>query len=71
MVTSDRWSANSRFLAERRGLCHAHLKRDFQALVDRGGEVEPIGCWALDESERLFALWPGFRAGDFNRHELQ
>src|SRR5262249_14509353 len=28
---SDRWSAYQRFPAERRALCHAHLKRDFQA----------------------------------------
>ena len=34
-----------------------HLKRDFQALVDRGGEAEPIGRWGLAEIERLFALW--------------
>jgi transposase len=43
VVGSDRWSAYSRFPAERRALCYAHLKRDFQTLVDRGGEVEPIG----------------------------
>ena len=57
VVGSDRWSAYSRFPAERRALCHAHLKRDFQALVDRGGEAEPIGRWGLAEIERLFTLW--------------
>jgi transposase len=57
VVGSDRWSAYSRFPAERRALCHAHLKRDFQGLVDRGGEAEPIGRWGLAEIERLFALW--------------
>ena len=41
VVGSDRWSAYSRFTAERRALCHAHLKRAFQGLVDRGGETEP------------------------------
>jgi transposase len=56
VVGSDRWSAYSRFPAERRALCHAHLKRDFQALVDRGGEAEPIGRWGLAEIARLFAL---------------
>ena len=35
VVGSDRWSAYSRFPAERRALCHAHLKRAFQTLVDR------------------------------------
>jgi transposase len=37
VVGSDRWSAYSRFAAEQRALCYAHLKRDFQGLVDRGG----------------------------------
>jgi transposase len=67
VVRSDRWSAYSRFPAERRALCHAHLKRDFQGLVDRGGEAEPIGRWGLVESERLFALWHRFRAGECDR----
>src|SRR3954449_5122749 len=71
VVGSDRWSAHSQFPAERRALCHAHLKRDFQALVDRGGEAEPIGRWGLAEIERLFALWHAFRAEEFGREELR
>ena len=38
--------------------------------MDRGGEAEPIRCWGLAEIERLFALWHGFRAGEFDRQEL-
>jgi transposase len=71
VVGSDRCSAYSRFPAERRALCHAHLKRDFQALVDRGGEAEPVGRWGLAEIERLFALGHRFRVGEFDRRELQ
>src|SRR5829696_1658462 len=69
VVGSDRWSAYSRFPAERRALCYGHLKRDFQALVDRGGDAEPIGRWGLAEIERLFAQWHRFRAGEFSRPE--
>jgi transposase len=71
VVGSDRWSAYSRFPAERRALCHAHLKRDFEGLVDRGDEAESVGRWGLAEIVRLFTLWHRFEAGDFDRHELQ
>jgi transposase len=71
VVGSDRWSAYSRFPAERRALCYAHLKRDSQGLADRGGEAEPIGHWGLAEIERLFALWHRFRAGEYDRPELR
>jgi transposase len=71
VVGSDRWSAYSRFPADRRALCYAHLKRHFQGLVDRGGEAEPVGRWGLAEIERLFVLWHRFRAGEFGRAELR
>jgi transposase len=71
VVGSDRWSAYSRFPAERRALCHAHLKRNVQGLVDRGGEAAAIGRWGLHEIERLFALWHRFKAGEFDGHELR
>jgi transposase len=71
VVGSDRWSAYNRYHADRRALCHAHLKRDFQALADRGGDAEPIGRWGLAEIKRLFALWQRFRAGEFDRKALQ
>jgi transposase len=71
VVGSDRWSAYNRFPAEQRALCYAHLKRDFQGLVDRGGEAEPIGRWGLAEIEWLFALWHRFRAGELGRQELR
>jgi transposase len=71
VVGSDRWSAYSRFPADQRAVCWAHLKRDFEALVDRGGQAMPTGRWGLAEIERLFALWHRFRAGEFDRQELR
>ena len=71
VVGSDRWSAYNRFPAEQRAICWAHLKRDFQALVDRGGDAEPIGRSGLAEIERLFALWHRFRVDECGRPELR
>ncbi len=71
VVGSDRWSAYRRFPAARRALCWAHLKRDFQALVDRGGEAEVVGRWGLAEIARLFAVWHRFRAGECDRQQLR
>jgi transposase len=71
IVGSDRWSAYNRFPAEQRAICWAHLKRDFQALVDRGGDAEPIGRSGLAEIERLFALWHRFRVDECGRPELR
>ena len=68
---SDRWSAYSRFAAELRALCYAHLKRDFQALVDRGGAAEALGRWGVAAIERLFALWRRFRDGEWDRKEVR
>ncbi len=60
-----------RFPAEQRALCYAHPKRDFQGLVDRSGEAEPIGWRGLAELDRLFALWHRFRSGEFERQTLR
>ena len=43
IVCSDRWSAYSKLPLELRQICWAHLKRDFQKLIDRGGPAEAIG----------------------------
>jgi len=71
LVGSDRWSAYRRFPAGRRALCWAPLKRDFQALVDRGRAAAPIGRWGLAEIARPFALWHRFRAGEVSRKDVQ
>src|SRR5262249_299226 len=42
-VCSDRWSAYGRLSPWCRQVCWAHLKRDFQKLVDRGGAAARIG----------------------------
>src|SRR5437763_17076237 len=67
IICSDRWSAYARLLVEARQLCWAHLKRDFQKCVDRGGAAEPIGQAGLKVVRELFAVWEGFGAGPIGR----
>ena len=64
IVCSDRWSVYSKLPLELRQICWAHLKRDFQKLVDRGESAEAIGRVGLEVVECLFADWWAFRRGD-------
>jgi transposase len=55
----------------RRQICWAHLKRDFQKLVDRGGPSQPIGQRGLDVVQVLFEAWHAFRRGQLSRRQMQ
>lgn len=71
VVCSDRWSAYSKLPLERRQICWAHLKRDFQKLIDRGGPADAIGRVGLEVVECLFADWRAFRRGELDRPGLR
>ncbi|HYY82262.1 MAG TPA: IS66 family transposase [Actinomycetes bacterium] len=71
ILGSDRWSAYGWLDVALRQICWAHLKRDFQALVDRGGAAGPVGVAALALIHDLFATWHQFRDGAFDRAALQ
>jgi transposase len=61
VVGSDRWTAYLWLGVLRRQLCWAHLKRDLQSLVDRGGAAKDVGQPALELVARLFAAWHAAR----------
>ena len=63
VVGSDRFSAYAWIAARWRQICWAHLRRDFQAMIDRGGEGKPIGETLLKRSHRLFHNWHRVRDG--------
>ena len=71
IVCSDRWAAYSKLPRELRQICWAHLKRDFQKLVDRGGPAEAMGRVGLEVVECLFADGWEFRRGELDRAGLQ
>src|SRR5215468_234107 len=47
--------------------CWAHLRRDFQAMIDRGNQGQAIGQALLGQSNRLFHLWHQVREGTLTR----
>ena len=63
VVSSDRFSAYEWIAARWRQVCWAHLRRDFQAMIDRDGVGRPIGERLLKLSHRLFHDWHRMRDG--------
>jgi transposase len=71
IVHSDRWHVYLQVPEERRQLCWAHLKRDFQKIVDCGGPSVFVGRRGLRIVRDLFAAWRAFVAGNITRTRLQ
>ena len=71
LVCSDRWSADARLSPFCRQVCWAHLRRDFQKLVDRGGPAARLGKKLRRVAARVFEEWHLFRGGTFGRRPLQ
>jgi transposase len=69
VVVSDRFKSYG--WIKRRQFCWAHLDRDFQAMVDRGGESAEVGRRLLGHSERLFDWWHRVRGGTMARATLR
>lgn len=63
VLTTDRWASYHEHPPERRQLCWAHLKRNFQELVDRGGAAAPVGHAGLRACADVFAACRDHRDG--------
>lgn len=70
-IVSDRWSAYGIIPAERRQVCWAHLKRDFQGFVDRGGEGKDFGEEGVRLSKELFAIWHRYERNELSRLRMR
>jgi transposase len=57
IAVTDRCSSYDGIAAASRQICWSHLRRDFQAMIDRGGAAEPIGRRLLRRSDRLYHWW--------------
>ncbi len=67
IVGSDRYSVYDSIPAARRQVCWAHLRRDFQKMIDRGGLGKIIGERLLKLSNGVFRNWHRARDGTMTR----
>jgi transposase len=71
ILCSDRWHVYNRVPAARRQVCWAHLKRDFQKIIDRGGPSEAVGREGRKLVKKVFAAWHAFQDGQLTRAQLE
>ena len=70
ILCSDRWRAYDCVPLLQRQVCWAHLKRNFDKLVQRGGRAKALGDECLAITDRVFELWHLFRGGGLTRRQL-
>ena len=66
-LTSDRARAYNGQPPQRRQVCWAQLRRDFQAMIDRGGAAAGVGEILLEQADVLFGGWHRVRDGTWSR----
>jgi transposase len=70
ILCSDRWRAYDCVPLLQRQVCWAHLKRNFDKLVQRGGRAKKLGDECLAIKDRVFELWHLFRGGGLTRRQM-
>lgn len=67
VLTTDRFGVYTHLTGDRRQVCWAHLRRDFQAMIDRRNAGSGIGHDLLFHADILFAHWQRVRDGTLTR----
>jgi transposase len=62
-LVTDRWSAYTWYPTWRRQGCWAHLRRDIEAMIDRGGRSREIGEAWRAQAQQMFHWWHRVRDG--------
>jgi transposase len=62
-LITDRWSGYSWYPTWRRQLCWAHLLRDIEAMIVRGGQSQVIGEALRAQARQMFHWWHRVREG--------
>ncbi len=67
VLTTDRYPAYDHLPAHRRQVCWAHLRRDFQAMIDRRNVGAVVGEDLLLHADILLGQWKRVRDGTLTR----
>ena len=67
VLTSDRHALYMHLPDDRHQLCWSHLRRDFQAMIDRDNAGSAVGRDLLALSDELFRLWRRVRDGTLTK----
>lgn len=70
ILCSDRWCVYDHWPVQRRQVCWAHLKRNWEKMIERGGRAKKTAQQCLSIHKRVFDLWHLFRGGGCSRLEL-
>ncbi len=62
-LVTDRWSAYTWYPPWRRQVCWAHLLRDIEAMIERGGRSHEIGEALQVQARQMFQWWYRVREG--------
>jgi transposase len=67
VLTTDRYPVYDHLPASQRQVCWAHLRRDFQAMIDRRDDGAVVGEELLTHSDILLRQWKRVRDGTLTR----
>jgi transposase len=71
ILVTDRWSAYTWYPTRWRQLCWAHLLRDFEAMLERGGRSQEVGEGLREQARQMFHWWHQVRDGTLTHAQFR
>ena len=71
ILVTDRWSAYNWYPVRWRQRCWAHLLRDIEAMIERGGGSQEIGEALKHQAHQMFHWWHRVRDGTLSRSSFR
>lgn len=71
ILVTDRWSAYNWYPVRWRQVCWAHLLRDIEAMIERGGRSQEIGEALKSQAHQMFHWWHRVRDATLSRSSFR